>query len=440
MLDNQQQQTDDYSSYKGYQNPSYQNPTSYQRSDTYQNPLESSEEEEGGQSIRNRGGTSPMVQTTPDDIEWDRSLIEKEYKPEDEETRRKNVNRYDKKLFVGGTSGTFQHIDRDELFRSFVEHTIQYFLLHNFKKGSAQNLANQIKNCIVVDGHVTGVIIKYTTDVLEKNKNKKKKKKHGHHHRHHRHHHRHHHHHPQPPAEGDVPPKAEPDRVFSEEDDSEEDEDNGPKDRKGFYIQVGYNITLEAELEKTCLAVFVPFTTYCFGWEPLLDKDYTLHYSLVIRRLRGRYLFNKNINEAVEEAPKDNKTMEKEKGFIGRILNTFLDVAEDNKEKKKEKKEKKQKEKEKEERRHHSRHQRRGHRYSRHSKHRKQKVSYSSNSDSDSDTESGSDSDSDYSSESSSGREHPKKTRTRSIEQPQQQPQQPAPVPDPIPDQQVADQ
>jgi hypothetical protein len=327
MLENQQ--TDEYSSYKGYQNPSYQNPTSYQRPDTYQNPLESSEEEEG-QSVRNRGGTSPMVQTTPDDIEWDRSLIEKEYKPEDEETRRKNVNRFDRKHFFGSTSGTFSHIDRDELFRNFVEHTIQYFILHNFKKGSAQNLANQIKNCIVIDGHVTGVIIKYTADVLEKNK--KKKKKHGH--RHHRHRHHHHKHR----EVDDVPPKAEPDRS-REVVDSDEDEDNGPKDQKGFYIQVGYNLTLEAELEKTCLAVFVPFTTYCFGWEPLLDKDYTLHYTLVIRRLRGRHLFNKNIDEAADEAPKDKKTMEKEKGFIGRILNTFLDVAEDKKEKKKTKEE-----------------------------------------------------------------------------------------------------
>jgi hypothetical protein len=450
MLDNQQ--TDDYSSYKGYQNPSYQNPTPYQRGDDYQNRLEESSEEEG-QSIRHRGGTSNVLApAVPDDTEWDRSFIEKEYIPEDEETRRKIVTRADKKLYLGGTTGSFTHHDKDELFRNFVDHTIEYFKLHHFSKGTAQNLANQLKECIVVDGHVFGIIRKGTADVWDQENQKKKKKKQKKKARKHRY--------------LDVvaqdtgePKKAEETKadkkvsggagVGSGGEEEEPEKRRKKRELKGFRIQVGYNLTMEAELEKSCISMFVPFTTYCFGWEPLLDKTYTLHYSLTVERLRGA-LLDKDVDLAQDQVPKDKKTIEKEKpGFLGRVVNSILDVSDQKKEAKKAKKKKKEKEKEKK-KTHHKRHKKKGHTkgksHKHHHHHHKIKDSDSttdSSSDSESDTEE-SDSENDSGGDdsySTSGSDLPKKIgKVKSYESPQQQQQQqyqqpPGSAPDPKPNQ-----
>jgi len=166
---------------------------------------------------------------------------------------------------VGETAGIFGvRQTGGEVMQLFVEHALNWLLFHSFSRGSAIQLANQLKSLIVLGAVVDGKIVKYSSDVLIPEKKKKKKKK-----------------------------------LLNQEDDdlslkpitpitpiipplNEEDAD------QSFLIKLHYRLHLKAEPEKTFLSLFVPCTTFCLGWEPLLDKEYSLYYKLNMTRGRGK--------------------------------------------------------------------------------------------------------------------------------------------------------
>jgi len=166
-----------------------------------------------------------------------------------------------------------------------------------------------------------------------------------------------------------------------------------------FVIRVKYLLHLQSEYEDTFLSLFVPCTKFCLGWEPLLDKKYTLRYQVTMVRLRGKQEFKVKANyiEDYEAAvPSQAATKEKTIGDrIGDFVSSITSKKDDDK-KKDEDKEKKDDDKEHRHRRRHRRHRRH--------RHRKHSDTDSSTGSSSSDGDSGSSDDS-----SGSEREHRKK-------------------------------
>jgi len=235
-MDDQQQQLlpEDYS-YQGVPRGTYQNPSSDEDDDR-----------------RNQTHTQAQVPTS-DDPEWE--IDNKAYKAI--VTKKKIQDTV--VLYVGETAGMFGvRPSGGEVMQLFVEHALNWLLFHSFSRGSAIQLANQLKSLIVLGAVVDGKILKYSSDVIIPEKKKKKKKK-----------------------------------LLNQEDDdlslkpitpplNEEDAD------QSFLIKLHYRLHLKAEPEKTFLSLFVPCTIFCLGWEPLLDKEYSLYYKLNMTRVRGK--------------------------------------------------------------------------------------------------------------------------------------------------------
>jgi len=189
--------------------------------------------------------------------------------------------------------------------------------LHNFMKGAAQKLVNQLKDVIIVDSVVSGYIQKSTIDTVVDDEKKKKKK--------HRHKHQH--------------------KQDSDADKAEKKDD--PKHE--FFILVKYVLHLQSEYEDTFLSLFVPCTKFCLGWEPLLDKKYTLKYQMKMVRLRGHQevKWKSNIDDIEAAIPSQSATKEKTFGDkIGDFVSSITGKKDDDKKKKKRKRRRKKRRRE----------------------------------------------------------------------------------------------
>jgi len=169
--------------------------------------------------------------------------------------------------------------------------------------------------------------------------------------------------------------------ILGEEKDEKKEEDP----ERQFLIRVKYYVHLESEYEDTFLSLFIPCTKFCLGWEPLLDKKFTLRYQMKMVRLRGKQEIKVKTNSIEDiEATVPSQSAAKDKTLgdkIGDIFMFFTSKKDDKKEDKR-------------------RHNRRRHR--RYRRHRKY-------SDTDSSTESYSDSSSSSDAESEDERKHRKK-------------------------------
>jgi len=174
---------------------------------------------------------------------------------------------------------------------------------------------------------------------------------------------------------------------------------------------VKYILHLQSEYEDTFLSLFVPCTKFCLGWEPLLDKKYTLRYQMGMIRLRGKQEFKVKANyiEDYEAAvPSQSATKDKTIGDrIGDFVSGLTSKKDDDK-KKDEDKEKKEKKVEVKGKHHH----RRRHRRHRHKKYSDSSTgSYSSSSSSDS-------SDADSEDEREYRKKHRHHHKSKPVEQP----------------------
>jgi len=362
---------------------------------TYQNPIPdpSDEEDEGS----HRKVTSASFQ--PDDPEWEIDLHDKDY------VHLSNVNQLGAyhKFYRGKSIGELGvRPSQEEVLRLFVDHAINWLLLHNFTKGSAVLLANQLKSVIVIDSVVSGFILKLSEEVTfddDKKKDKKKRKN-----RKNR------------QKKGE---RREGEDAFSNLQTEITPPFKEETPDKEFRINISYRFELKAEMEKTCLSLFVPCTTFCLGWEPLLDKEYKLSYELVMTRNRGKISKKtwennkliKKLEQSAKSAPEPKKNIFGQlSSFAVGFKSMFFPQPHPNYDH------------DQGQRRHHRhRHHRRHHHHhkgGRRYKHKHRKVYDSdSDSDSDSDTDTDTDSDSDSSDSSSSSDEpkhhhhhHPKKS------------------------------
>jgi len=161
--------------------------------------------------------------------------------------------------------------------------------------------------------------------------------------------------------------------------------EEGPE--REFLIRVKYYVHLEEEYEDTFLSLFIPCTKFCLGWEPLLDKKFTLRYQMKMVRLRGKQELKVKTNSIEDiEATVPSQSAAKDKTLGDKIADIFMFFTSKIDDKKKE-----------EDKRRHYR--RRHRRYRRHRKY----------SDTDSSTESYSDSSSSSDAESEDERKHRKK-------------------------------
>jgi len=169
---------------------------------------------------------------------------------------------------------------------------------------------------------------------------------------------------------------------------------------------------LQSEYEDTFLSLFVPCTKFCLGWEPLLDRKYTLRYQISMFRHRGKQEFKVKANYVEDyEAQVPSQTAPKDKTIgdrIGDFVSSFTGKKEDDKKKDKEDKD------EDKGKHHHRRHRRhRRHRHRKHSDTDSSTGSYSDSSSSDS-----SDADSEDEREYRKKHRHHHHHKSKPVEQP----------------------
>jgi len=185
------------------------------------------------------------------------------------------------------------------------------------------------------------------------------------------------------------------------------DEKKEPNPHHQFFIRVKYLVHLESEYEDTFLSLFVPCTKFCLGWEPLLDKKFTLRYQMTMVRHRGKEDIKVRASHIEDfEAGIPNQSAPKEKTFgdkIGDFVSSITGKKDEDK-----KKEDKGKHPH---RRSHRRHRR--HRHRKHSDTDSSTGSYSDSSSSDS-----SDGDSEDEREHRKKHHHHKSKPEHPVEQP----------------------
>jgi len=393
---------------------------------TYQNPIPdpSDEEDEGS----HRKVTSASFQ--PDDPEWEIDLHDKDY------VHLSNVNQLGAyhKFYRGKSIGELGvRPSQEEVLRLFVDHAINWLLLHNFTKGSAVLLANQLKSVILQDTVVSGYILKSCHELTfndekkkrrERRKEKKKKK---------------------------IEKEKEKEKENERRRQNREGEDalsnlqteitsppvNEETPDKTFRIHISYSFELKGEPEKTFIGLFVPCTTFCLGWEPLLDKEYSLKYELMMYRVRGKFSAKMwKENQLIDKLEKSTSAeIEPQRNIFGQAVDNVKSFFQPQPPPTEAQRphhyhEERRHRHRRRHHRHHHRHHHKGGRRHKH-KHRKHHDSDSdSDSDSDTDTDSDSDSDTDTdtdsdSSDSSSSSDEPKKKKHPKKSKPEKKLEQP---------------
>jgi hypothetical protein len=314
MLNEVEEQQQDYqeepSSYRTGQG-TYQNPHVYQKLDEDNNDIDEPE-------------------TNKEDVEWELDENDTEYHTFDI-AKTNRVKENFSKMYVGEAYGMIRDDSRDAILTEFAEHMIHWLHLHNFTRNSAHHVANQLRRVIIVDGVVSGFIMKSTKDVIIPEEGIKKKKG-RHHRRRHRHRHRHRH-------EEEAKVNQDPDK---KELDPSKQKPEVPSHQ--FAIKINYRLNLGLVTEQTCFAVCYPVLGGCCGWpEPIVDKEYRLTYNVDITRVRGKQDVKMKSNWNELEADVHKK---EEKKTVGGMVSDLFSagkemVKTDKEEEKEEKKEKK---------------------------------------------------------------------------------------------------